>query len=58
MALHADMPLLETMEMEVPLWQRLMTVPNLVGLAAYFSLLGLGFWGLKLLADDDGSKTE
>jgi len=43
---------------DAPLWQRLMTGTNMVGLAAYFSLLLLGFWGIKLLADDDGSKSD
>lgn len=41
-------------DMEAPLWYRLMTVPNLIGLGVYFALLAAGFWGLKLLADDDG----
>jgi len=38
-----------------PLWQRLLTVPNMMGLAVYFSLLLMGFWALKVLADNDGS---
>ena len=42
---------------EMPLWLRLMSLSNLVGLAAYFSVLGAGFWGLKILADDDGSES-
>ena len=41
---------------EAPLWQRMMTVTNMLGMAVYFSLLGLGFWAIKSLADDDGSK--
>lgn len=42
--------------MNEPLWQRLATIPNLIGLGVYFALLGVGFVALKLLADDDGSK--
>ena len=44
------------MDENVPLWQRLMTLPNMLGMAAYFSLLLMGFWAIKVLADDDGSK--
>ena len=49
-------PFSAEMMADAPLWRRLMTVPNMLGLAAYFSLLLLGFWAIKVLADDDGSK--
>ena len=41
---------------EEPLWQRLMTLPNAVGLGVNFAILGLGFAVIKYLTDDDGSK--
>lgn len=44
------------MDENAPLWQMLMTIPNMLGLALYFSLLLMGFWAIKVLADDDGSK--
>ena len=43
-------------EENAPLWQKLLTPLNTLGLAVYFSLLIMGFWVIKNLADDDGSK--
>jgi hypothetical protein len=42
---------------EEPLWQRLMTLPNAIGLGISFAILGLGFAIIKYLADDEGSKS-
>jgi hypothetical protein len=37
-------------------WQRLTTAPNLLGVVAYFVLLGIGFAYVKTMADNGDSE--